>query len=147
MHLAVAWLGPAALPRDHRHLALNRRKRAWRPLECEPLNRLAQPRSQAVASAIGTLGPYETAQALSPIATHPTLHGPLWHVELTGKPCQWDVVLKSRPQLLKPSEGCGSLVLREFGQWPRLLQLHSAQCLLSALSSNFYLVGTRVNVC
>src|SRR5206468_3306027 len=87
VHLAIAWLSPAPLPRDHRHLALNRRQRAWRPLECEPLKRLAQPRSQAVASAIGTLGPYETAQALSPIATHPPLHGPLWHVELTGKPC------------------------------------------------------------
>ena len=68
----------------------------------------------------------ETRQSLSSIAGEPALDGPAWQVELTGESSKWYVVLEQRPQLLKPSKGGGSLVLREFGQWPRLLQLHSA---------------------
>ena len=71
-------------------------------------------------STIGSVTTDETAQAFLSKAAYPTLHGPPWHVEFTGKPCQWDVVLERWAQLVESSEGRCPLVLEEFSEELRL---------------------------
>jgi hypothetical protein len=78
-----------------------------------------------VLSTIRPLITGETGQSLLSIAGEPALDGPAWQVELTGESSKWNVVLEQRPQLLKPSQGCRALVLRQCGQEWRLRRCHA----------------------